>query len=180
MTVGCVAGDEECYQTFADLFDPIIEARHKGYKKTDLHKTDLDPSNLIGGDDLDPNYVFSCRVRTGRSVRGLSLPPHCTRAERREVEKISIKAFATLDGPLKGVYYPLSKMTEKDQDQLIADHFLFDKPVSPLLLAARMARDWPDARGRESTDSCLYRIENKSIRVGILRTRQEAKVLLTT
>lgn len=30
MTVGCVAGDEECYDTFADLFDPVIEARHKG------------------------------------------------------------------------------------------------------------------------------------------------------
>ncbi len=113
-----------------------------------MHKTDLDPNNLIGGDDLDPNYVFSCRVRTGRSIKGLSLPPHCTRAERREVEKISAKALATLDGPLKGVYYPLAKMTEKDQDQLIADHFLFDKPVSPLLLAARMARDWPDARGK--------------------------------
>lgn len=27
------------------------------------------------------------------------------------------------------------------------DHFLFDKPVSPLLTAAGMARDWPDARG---------------------------------
>ena len=25
--------------------------------------------------------------------------------------------------------------------------FLFDKPVSPLLLASGMARDWPDARG---------------------------------
>ena len=118
-----------------------------GYTKTDLHRTDLDPNNLIGGEDLDPNYVFSCRVRTGRSIKGLSLPPHCTRAERREVEKISAKALATLDGPLKGVYYPLSKMTDNDQDQLIADHFLFDKPVSPLLLAARMARDWPDARG---------------------------------
>ena len=30
MTVGCVAGDEECYETLADLFDPVIEARHKG------------------------------------------------------------------------------------------------------------------------------------------------------
>lgn len=27
------------------------------------------------------------------------------------------------------------------------EHFLFDKPVSPLLTAAGMARDWPDARG---------------------------------
>lgn len=27
------------------------------------------------------------------------------------------------------------------------EHFLFDKPVSPLLTVAGMARDWPDARG---------------------------------
>lgn len=38
-------------------------------------------------------------------------------------------------------------MTEKEQDQLIEDHFLFDKPVSPLLTCAGMARDWPDGRG---------------------------------
>lgn len=38
-------------------------------------------------------------------------------------------------------------MTEEEQQQLIDDHFLFDKPVSPLLLASGMARDWPDARG---------------------------------
>jgi hypothetical protein len=38
-------------------------------------------------------------------------------------------------------------MTEADQNQLIEDHFLFDKPVSPLLTCAGMARDWPDARG---------------------------------
>ena len=30
---------------------------------------------------------------------------------------------------------------------LVQDHFLFDKPVSPLLLASGMGRDWPDARG---------------------------------
>ena len=38
-------------------------------------------------------------------------------------------------------------MTDAAQEQLIADHFLFDKPVSPLLTCAGMARDWPDARG---------------------------------
>ena len=38
-------------------------------------------------------------------------------------------------------------MTEQEQQQLIDDHFLFDKPVSPLLTCAGMARDWPDARG---------------------------------
>ena len=46
-----------------------------------------------------------------------------------------------------GKYYSLETMSEADQDQLIDDHFLFDKPVSPLLTCAGMARDWPDARG---------------------------------
>ena len=38
-------------------------------------------------------------------------------------------------------------MTPEEQQELIDDHFLFDKPVSPLLTCAGMARDWPDARG---------------------------------
>ena len=46
MTVGCVAGDEESYDVFKELFDPIIEDRHGGYKPTDEHKTDLNPDNL--------------------------------------------------------------------------------------------------------------------------------------
>lgn len=46
MTVGCVAGDEETYEVFKDLLDPVIEDRHGGYKPTDTHKTDLNPDNL--------------------------------------------------------------------------------------------------------------------------------------
>lgn len=90
MTVGCVAGDEETYDVFADLLDPVIELRHGGFKKTDKHKTDLDSSKLKGGDNLDPKYVSSSRVRTGRSIRGYSLPPHCSRAERRKVDMMPI------------------------------------------------------------------------------------------
>merc|ERR1711887_385832 len=111
-----------------------------------MGKTDLNPDNLKGG-VFDEKYVLSSRVRTGRSVKGISLPPHCTRGERRAIEKIIVDALAGLEGEFKGKYYPLSKMTDADQDQLIADHFLFDKPVSPLLTCAGMARDWPDARG---------------------------------
>lgn len=59
MTVGCVAGDEESYTDFADLFDPVIEARHKGYKKTDKHKTDMDPEHLKVAVSLDqPFYML--------------------------------------------------------------------------------------------------------------------------
>lgn len=49
------------------------------------------PALLQGGDDLDPNYVLSSRVRTGRSIKGYTLPPHCSRGERRAVEKLSVE-----------------------------------------------------------------------------------------
>lgn len=46
MTVGCVAGDEETYEVFKELLDPVIEDRHGGYKPSDKHKTDLNAGNL--------------------------------------------------------------------------------------------------------------------------------------
>lgn len=58
--------------------------------------------NLKGGDDLDPNYVLSSRVRTGRSIRGLGLPPHCTKEERKKVEQILVDAVATLTDEFAG------------------------------------------------------------------------------
>ncbi|KTF84183.1 hypothetical protein cypCar_00037431 [Cyprinus carpio] len=146
-TVGMVAGDEESYEVFAEIFDPVIKDRHNGYDpRTMKHPTDLDASKIHSG-VFDDHYVLSSRVRTGRSIRGLSLPPACSRSERREVERVTVQALAGLKGDLSGRYYSLTEMTEEEQQRLIDEHFLFDKPVSPLLTASGMARDWPDARG---------------------------------
>ncbi|XP_059395342.1 creatine kinase S-type, mitochondrial-like isoform X2 [Carassius carassius] len=146
-TVGMVAGDEESYEVFAEIFDPVIKDRHNGYDpRTMKHPTDLDASKIHSG-VFDEKYVLSSRVRTGRSIRGLSLPPACSRSERREVERVTVQALAGLKGDLSGRYYSLTEMTEQEQQRLIDDHFLFDKPVSPLLTCAFIARDWPDARG---------------------------------
>ncbi|XP_072174412.1 creatine kinase B-type-like [Diadema setosum] len=158
-TVGMVAGDEESYEVFKELFDPVIDERHNGYGPDDTHPTDLDASKIRGG-MLDSKYVLSSRVRTGRSIRGLSLPPACNRAERRMVEQVVVDALMGLRGDLRGRYFALANMTEDEQQQLIDDHFLFDKPVSPLLTCAGMARDWPDARG-------IWHNDNKNFLVWI-------------
>nr|XP_055195626.1 creatine kinase B-type-like [Nyctereutes procyonoides] len=47
-------------------------------------------------------------------------------------------------------------MTEAEQQQLIDNHFLFDKPMSPLLLASGMACDWPDACGIWHNDNKTF------------------------
>lgn len=74
-----------------------------GYAPDAKHKTDLNPDNLLGGADLDPEFVLSCRVRTGRSIRGRCLPPSCTRAERRDVEDIVVKALGQLTDEFSGI-----------------------------------------------------------------------------
>ena len=75
-TVGMVAGDEESYELFGALFNPVIGARHGGYPADGKHPTDLDVSKLTNT-KIDPtgNYVLTSRCRTGRSIRGFKLPP---------------------------------------------------------------------------------------------------------
>ena len=45
-TVGMVAGDEESFELFAPLFEPVISARHNGFAADAKHPTDLDVSKI--------------------------------------------------------------------------------------------------------------------------------------
>lgn len=77
------------------------------------------PSPQITSGTFDERYVLSSRVRTGRSIRGLSLPPACSRSERREVERVVVSALSGLKGDLAGRYYSLGEMSHQEQQQLI-------------------------------------------------------------
>nr|BAE16473.1 taurocyamine kinase [Arenicola brasiliensis] len=145
--VGLVAGDEESYTTFNEIFDAVLDDHHLGFSTTDKHPPpELDASKLVNA-KMDEKYVKSCRIRTGRSIRGLCLPPAISRAERREVERTLVDALAGLKGDLSGKYYPLLKMTPEEEKQLIEDHFLFQKPTGHLMVNSNAVRDWPDGRG---------------------------------
>jgi creatine kinase len=157
-TVGLVAGDEESYFTFKELFDPVIDARHGGYKPNAKHPTNLD-LDQVSKRKLDPygKYVLTSRVRTGRSVKGTRLPPACSFEERRELERIIVKGLMNLSGDLKGDYYPLAGsysyapklggMSHAKEENLRSKGNLFQEPDSTLLLASGCGRHWPDARG---------------------------------
>jgi len=163
-TVGLVAGDEESYTVFADLFEPVLSARHGGYPKDGKHPTDMNPDNLSKTKidptcDADGNckYVLTTRCRTGRSVRGTRLPPCVTFDERRNLERMIVKGLMNLKGELKGDYFPLhgsmsyapkpGGMSEEKEEQLRKSGNLFQEPDSTLLLSSGCGRHWPDARG---------------------------------
>ena len=67
--------------------DAVIEGWH-GYKPTDKHKIDIDANNIkLTAEQAKKfdQYVISTRIRAGRSIRGLPLPPGTNRAQRRKV-----------------------------------------------------------------------------------------------
>lgn len=148
--VGIVAGEAAAYETYKEIMDIVIEGWH-GYKPTDTHHSDMDYTKLVLDDALAAKfdkYVISTRIRSGRSIDGLALPPSTDRKQRRKVESLLSSALCALTGELKGKYFPLGGMTKKEEQQLIDDHFLFQKPTGNNVLAnCGAARDWPDARG---------------------------------
>jgi len=157
-TCGIVAGDEESYETFKELFDPIISDRHNGYAVDAKQPTNLDISQLSTR-DIDPTgkYVLTSRVRTGRSISGFKLPPVISFSERRDLEAQAVKGLMSMTGELKGDYFPLNQsrsyskkpngMTVEKEEELRTKGNLFQEPDSTLLLASGMGRHWPDGRG---------------------------------
>merc|ERR1719453_2307502 len=156
-TCGIVAGDEESYATFAEIFDPIISDRHNGYAADGVQPTNLD-INKLSTTDIDPfnKYVLTSRVRTGRSVSTYKLPPVISFLDRRKLEAQCVKGLMSMKGDLKGDYYPLNGsksyapkpngMSDEKEEELRKKGNLFQEPDSTLLPSG-MGRNWPDARG---------------------------------
>merc|ERR1711959_677346 len=157
-TVGMTACDEESYEVFKELFDPVISARHGGHAADGKQPTHMDLEQL-SNTDIDPElkYVLTTRVRTGRSVKGFKLPPTISFEDRRKLETLCVKALLTMEGDLKGDYFPLhgshsydakpDGMSVEKENELRTCGNLFQEPDSTLLLASGMGRHWPDGRG---------------------------------
>ena len=77
--------------------------------------------------------------------------------ERREVEKVVVKGLLSMEGELKGDYFPLNGsrsyapkpngMSHEKEEQLRKAGNPFQEPDSTLLLSSGCGRHWPDARG---------------------------------
>jgi creatine kinase len=148
--VGIAAGEAASYEVYKDIMDIVIEGWH-GYKPTDSHKSDMDYTKLSMTPEQCKKFdqhIVSTRIRAGRSIDSLALPPSTDRRQRRTVESLLTAALAGMTGDLAGKYYPLGAMTKQEEDDLQNSGFLFQKPTPNNVLAnCGAARDWPDGRG---------------------------------
>jgi len=144
--IGAYAGDEESYNVFACLFDPIIQEYH-GFSKNDKHQSNLNPNDLNAPNlDIQNKYIISTRIRVGRNLDDFPLGTAITKDQRDKIEKIVSTALCSLTGNLAGKYYSIKDMSKEDKTSLIANHFLF-KSGDRFLESAGLNRDWPNARG---------------------------------
>jgi len=148
--VGIYAPDAESYNTFGDVFHPIIQDYHIGF---DLKNGAKHPPTDFGLETLNfPNpdptgeFIVSTRVRCGRSLKGYPFNPLLNENQYKEMEAKVQEALKGLTGELAGTYFPLTGMSKEVQNQLIEDHFLF-KEGDRFLQAAQASRFWPTGRG---------------------------------
>ena len=147
--VGCHAGDLESYSLFSDLFHPVIEAYHKGYKVdgTMKHITDMNSSNiLIDLTQAAKEKVISTRVRVARNLAFFPLNPGGTKKTREDIASLMAKVFKELEGDLAGEFYLHTTMTPEQTQQLVDDHFLF-RGKDKMQAASGYHADWPHGRG---------------------------------
>jgi len=166
---GIVAVDEECYDVFSKLFDPVISR---------LHGVDSPPRASTSSVALSTKQVkaASVRVELRRNFSGLKLLPSASQDDRREVERLLVKGMLNIN-EFAGDYLPLAwsdsympkpgGMTQSEQEKLESESLLFKEPTTVSKLAAGFGRGWPDARGAYVTDQhdlCIWCNEEDHLR----------------
>eukprot|EP01063_Lacrimia_lanifica_P016473 TRINITY_DN23010_c0_g1_i1.p1 TRINITY_DN23010_c0_g1~~TRINITY_DN23010_c0_g1_i1.p1 ORF type:complete len:389 (+),score=160.16 TRINITY_DN23010_c0_g1_i1:87-1253(+) len=149
---GIVAGDNECYDIFADLFDNIIRAYHVTVQAPVKDMEVIDDA-LSRQAPLDPRYVIALKARAYRNVENVPFSPAITRAGRRLVEEKVKAALELLPKELKGSYYPLDTMPQKVIATLTNLEVPFTKLAGEEARIGGIAREWPDARGVFASNS---------------------------
>jgi creatine kinase len=175
-TIGAVAGDEESWEVFKDVLQPIVALSHPLFDPQTEQKMDLNAEGLVlteDQEDLFDQYVISTRIRAVRNVRGYALPAGTLSEDRAGVEAVLKTAFETFSGDLKGKYVSVQDMKVKSRDvtppvnrRTTVDmtaimtargefvsyqekNLMFQNPPSQdsFLVQCGGARDWPKNRG---------------------------------
>ena len=124
--IGCYAGSHNSYTTFATLFDQVIEQYHK-HPKDGKHVSNMDATQLncppLPADEQA--MIVSTRIRVGRNLAEFPLGPGLSNKQRKSIVEKVCKAFESYSGELAGTFYALNKLSKKERNQLITDHFLF-------------------------------------------------------
>jgi len=99
-----LAGDEECYDLFSELIDPVISEVHQIDEMKSLRsEVNLNWKQIKGGKLYGEN-VLSCRLSTSRNIQGYHMIPGCPVEELLDVAHVIVKTLRSIEGRILEVY----------------------------------------------------------------------------
>ncbi|KAH3844705.1 hypothetical protein DPMN_086966 [Dreissena polymorpha] len=152
--VGCHAGDLDSYKVFKDLFYPVIEKYHVGYKLDGSmkHVTSMDPEHIkVDLTDEAKSIIVSTRIRCARNLAMFPLNTSGSLRTRMEISDSMEAIFKEMSSrdeykDLGGTFFRHTTMTKEERQKLIDDHFLF-KGKDKMQAASGYHRFWPHGSG---------------------------------
>jgi creatine kinase len=159
--VGLTAGDAESYDTFKELFDPVIGAYHgvDTSGDADLHSSNQDSSELDRMENIAYDYVVSSHIRCVRNVKGQPLAPSISEAQRNALAQTLKECLKDMKGEFAGEYFDLSKMPAEERTRLeSAGLMMAAPPAGTEIESSGVGNDWPLGRGVFSNGSNEFAI----------------------
>jgi len=96
-SAGLLARDEECYDLFSELIDPVIGEVHQIDEMKNLRsEVNLNWEQIKGGKLYGAN-VLSCRLSTSRNIQGYRLIPGCQAEELLDVAHVIVKTVKSIE-----------------------------------------------------------------------------------
>lgn len=147
LRVGLVAGDEECYTAFLELFKDVTEDIQgplpKGYQVSSA----FDPAVVDASLLVDGATVTSVVVSLTRNISGFPLPSRIKRKERQKLMERVLLAIESIQEELgQGKF---SELAEIEGDGAMEEKGLLPGPGEDksMMRKSGISRDWPHGRG---------------------------------
>ena len=139
---GIVAGDEECYDTFRELFHLVISECH-GLPQGGAMEPNKNQLSPISPSFTDPAGLKQVKLKLHFNISSFAFPPSCTRAERNHLEQV----VSAILKELPGVYHSLQNLPTELRNRLKNGGFLAMELAYPQYVSTNIMREWPTGRG---------------------------------
>lgn len=157
--IGIFASDPGAYETFDELFSPVLEDLH------DIEAGSSHPDSQLGDandlDDLDPEKLFikSISITVNRCIKDYAFNPIIALDKIESIEKkIKEAVLKTEDEELKGTYHSFIDIEEEQLQKWIEDGTLFPPAEDKHLIAAETYRFWSKCRGLFVNEKNNFRV----------------------
>lgn len=157
--IGIFASDQNAYETFEELFKPVLEDLHDtevttGEGEAATTVSAVQPAINWGETDdlkeLDPegSFIKNISITIGRGVDGIPFAP-IMNTDHLQENAFNFKKIlnAIDDDEMKGKYYELVDIDDEKRAKWIQEEILFPEPEDKFLKAAGTYNLWPVGRG---------------------------------